>query len=85
MDEDALLKQVVRRLDILIALQLEAIGGAEAARPAAKIQRLIDMGIASSEVAAILGKSLNYVTATVSRKRKRSRKGGSGNDRSAIQ
>ena len=68
MDQETLLTNVVRRLDILIALQLEAAGGPEGQRPSAKIRRLSEVGLSPSEVAAVLGKPLNYVTATLSRK-----------------
>ena len=84
MDNDTLLKQVIRRLDVLIALQMETMGGAEAARPATKINRLSEMGLSSSEVASIVGKSLNYVTATLSRKKKGVKGGESKNDQSTI-
>ena len=73
MDNDILLKQVVRRLDVLIALQIEASGGPEAARPATKIQRLSELGLSSSDVASIVGKPINYITATLSMKKKRAK------------
>lgn len=71
MDNDTLLKQVIRRLDVLIALQMEVLGGAEAARPANKIQRLSKLGLSPSEVAAIVRKPINYVTATLSQQKRR--------------
>jgi len=66
MQEEGLLKEITRRLDILISLQLEALGGPDAARPAAKIRRLSKLGLSASEVASIMGKPTNYVTATLS-------------------
>ncbi|MEE9167744.1 MAG: hypothetical protein V3U24_09855 [Candidatus Neomarinimicrobiota bacterium] len=74
MQDHILLKQVVRRLDILIALHLETLGGSEAARPTAKIQHLAGLGLLPSEVASILGKSTNYVTATLSQMKKRKKR-----------
>lgn len=74
MQEDALLRKVIRRLDIMIALQIEALGGPEAARPAKKIQRLSELGVTASEIASVLGKPINYITATLSRQKKSSRR-----------
>ena len=74
MEDGTLLKQIIRRLDILIALQIETMGGPEAARPATKIQRLSELGLSASEVASVIGKPINYITATLSRQKKLSRK-----------
>ena len=70
MDNDTLLKEVIRRLDVLIALQIETLDGPEAARPTTKIQRLSKLGLSPSEVAGIVGKPTNYVTATLSQQKK---------------
>ena len=79
MEDSALLRQIIRRLDILIGLQIENLGGPEASRTATKIQRLSERGLSASEIASILGKPTNYITATLSiqkaqllKKRKRS-------------
>jgi hypothetical protein len=69
MEQNKFLKQIARRLEVLIALQLEASGGAEAARPVYKIRRLSSLGLGPPEIAAILGKPANYVRATLSRKK----------------
>jgi len=74
MDNDALLKEVIRRLDILISLGIETAGGPEASRPATKIERLSELGLAPSEISAVVGKPLNYVTATLSQRRKRGKR-----------
>jgi hypothetical protein len=70
MDNDTLVKQIIRRLDVLIALQIEILGGPKAALSSMKIRRLTELGLSSSEVAEIVGKSLNYVTATLSQQKK---------------
>lgn len=64
---------VVKRLDVIILLLLEsAPGGAETITR--KIERLLEFGFSKPEVASIIGKPLNYVTAvTSSKKRKRSK------------
>ncbi len=74
MEDSTLLRQIIRRLGILIALQIEGLGGPEAARPATKIQRLSELGLSASEIASILGKPINYITATLSRQKKSSQK-----------
>ncbi len=62
-----------RRLEIIILLLLES--GPDAARTtSAKIQRLLGFGLTQSEVAEIVGKPLNYVTAVTSMKKKARRK-----------
>lgn len=70
MDNEPLLKEIIRRLDILIALQIEILGGPDASSPTHKILRLSELGMSPSEIAAIIGKTNNYVTATLSRKKK---------------
>lgn len=74
MQDDVLLKQIIRRLDILIALQLETVGGPEAAQTAGKIRRLSELGLSPSEVAAVVGKPPKYVSATLSTHKKRAKR-----------
>jgi len=58
-----------KRLEVIIMLLLE--GGANpATSTTSKIERLLEFGLTNSEVAEIIGKKLNYVTAVVSGKRK---------------
>lgn len=64
---------VCRRLDALILLALESSpSGAESM--SGKIEKLSDMGFSQSEIAQIIGKKLNYVTAVTSQKRSSSAK-----------
>jgi hypothetical protein len=70
MDDELILKRLLRRLDILIMLQTEIAGEPAATRPASKIQRLLGLGLSASEIASILGKPINYVTATAYRHKK---------------
>ena len=84
MDNDTLLKQVIRRLDVLIALQIESSGGPDAIRPAAKIRRLSELGLSSSDVASIVGKPINYVTATLSMEKKRAKRKESKSDERTV-
>lgn len=80
MQDEKLLGQIVRRLDILISLQLDTSLGSEAVPVSSKIQRLSDLGLAASEIASIIGKPSNYVTAILSQKRKIKKKKGEKKD-----
>ena len=58
-----------KRLDVMIVLLLEMTPeGADSTTR--KIERLLDFGLTQSEVAAIIGKKLNYVTAVTSGKKR---------------
>lgn len=78
-DDAELLQKLVRRLDILIMLQMD---GADGSQPTtkSKIERLLGLGLAPAEVASVIGKPVNYVTAvtasskTASKKKKRKAK-----------
>jgi hypothetical protein len=80
MQDEKLLGQIVRRLDILISLQLDTSLGSEAVPVSGKIQRLSDLGLAASEIASIIDKPSNYVTAVLSQKRKIKKKKGEKKD-----
>ena len=70
MTDELSTKQVVRRLDILISIMLDAASGAEAVSTTAKIQRLTSLGLPPAEIASILGKGTYYVTASLAGIRK---------------
>jgi hypothetical protein len=58
-----------KRLNVVILLLLEMTpGGADTTTR--KIERLLGYGLSQTEVAAIIGKKLNYVGAVVSGKKK---------------
>ncbi len=68
-DSEALRK----RLDAIILLLMEiSAGGAESTTR--KIERLLKLGLSSTEVAQVIGKELNYVTAVVSGKKRTAKK-----------
>ncbi len=74
---DESLIAVVSRLNVIISLLLD---GGQAEKPASvtsKIARLEGMGLAPSEIGAIVGKKSNYVSAVLS---ERKRKGQGNND-----
>ena len=74
MDNDIILKQILKRIDILISLQLEKPLSEKATTTADRIMRLRSLGLSATEIATIMGKTTNYVTATFSQKKKAPRK-----------
>ena len=78
MEDTRLMTKIIRRLDVLIALELDRAGGPEGICLADKISRLSELGLAPTEISDIAGKPINYITATLSRRKKRNKsKGGS--------
>ena len=59
-----------KRLDVVILLLLEAAPGGADSSTSRKIERLLGMGLSQSEVAQLLGKKPNYVTAVIATKKK---------------
>ena len=55
---------LLRRIDILIGLQLDT-APPDGAATSKKIHRLLAAGASASEIASIVNKPLNYVTAVV--------------------
>jgi hypothetical protein len=75
--DDKFQSSILRRLDILIALQLDK-PGADGVATSGKIERLLSAGASPAEAAKIVGKPVNYVTAVLAMRSKRghrSRKG----------
>lgn len=68
------LARIQRRLDVLIALQLDQLEEREGISISAKVRRLLDMGLSPAEVASIVGKPVNYVTAIKSARTRTSKK-----------
>ena len=74
MKEDQIQKEILRRLDVLICLQLDRPPAETPPSIASKVRRLVDLGLAPAEVASILGKPVNYVTAILSTKKSRAKR-----------
>lgn len=71
MSEDEKFKNaLLRRLDILIALQLDK-APVDGPATSGKIERLLSVGALPAEIARIVGKPVNYVTAVMAMKNKR--------------
>jgi hypothetical protein len=70
MDDNLFHARLLRRLDILIAMLLDA-SPTESIPMAAKIKRLAGAGLTAAEIGGILGRPTNYVTASLSEQKKR--------------
>ncbi len=69
-DDNAVLNQILRRLDILISLEFEKPVESKSVSLAGKIKRMAELGLTVSEIASIVGKPGNYITATLSQQKK---------------
>jgi hypothetical protein len=65
------LKAVVLRLNVIIALQLEALSQSSKNSMATRIRKLAEFGLSPSEIGTIVGKKANYVSAVLGMKRSR--------------
>lgn len=74
MKEDQFHREILRRLDVLISLQLDIPLADGRASIASKVNRLISLGLAPAEVASIIGKPVNYITAILATKKARAKK-----------
>ena len=71
--------EIIRRLNILIALSLDKTGK-NGLSMADKITKLNNLGVSSADIARILGKPANYVTATLSQRKTKKEKGKSNDE-----
>ena len=69
-DDEKFKSALLRRLDILIALQLDS-APVDGAATSGKIERLLSAGALPAEAARIVGKPINYVTAVMAMRNKR--------------
>ena len=70
-------EEIIKRLNILISLNLDSTAK-NGLSIADKISKLNDLGVSSADIARILGKPVNYVTATLSQRK--TKKKGKSND-----
>lgn len=73
--QDKLDGDVIKRLNILIMLALEHLSVKSAQSITEKIYKLNDLDVNSVDIARILGKQPNYVTAVLSRRKPRKKEG----------
>ena len=74
MDDKEMQTTLVKRLNTLISLTLELVSSDKSKSIAEKVQHLLNLGLTPAEVGEILGKTTNYITAVVHRKKKRKKK-----------
>jgi hypothetical protein len=67
-------KQLLKRLDLLIRLQLDRGFSESPPSMTAIVHRLFDFGFSAPEISSIIGKPLNYVTAMSATKRAKATK-----------
>jgi hypothetical protein len=75
MEDTQSMKKIINRLNLLISLELEKAGGPDGMRLADKISCLSELGLAPTEISDIVGKPINYITATLSRRKGNKTKG----------
>ena len=73
MEREQWAEEIIKRLNILIALNLDH-GIESGLSMAGKIAKLNELGVTTADIARILGKPANYITAHLSQRKKR-RKG----------
>jgi len=71
-------EDVIKRLDILISLVLEQSSAQGLFPMSDKIRKLADLGVTPADIARILRKPLNYITATLSQLKTRKRRAKDG-------
>lgn len=68
MRQDNTDQSVVKRLNVMIALMLDQVKEGQGTSMAAKIVKLAAFGLAPRDIAEIVGKPINYVTATLAQR-----------------
>lgn len=67
MNDSDVFDRILKRLDVLVCLQLERTTDSSSVALAAQIKRLRNLGLAPAEIAAVLGKPTNQVTAALAK------------------
>jgi hypothetical protein len=67
-------KQLLKRLDLIIRLQLDRGLAENPPSTTSVVHRLFDFGLSAGEVAAIIGRPMNYITAISSAKKAKSKR-----------
>jgi len=71
MNENELQQEILRRLDIIICLMLDRPAPDKATSVSSMVHKLGGLGLSPSEIAKILGKPVNYITAVNATRRTR--------------
>lgn len=73
MKQEQFYEAVLQRLNVLIALELDTPASEKTASIAGKVHRLSGLGLSPGEIAGIIGKPSNYVTAILATRKARQR------------
>ena len=71
MKDEQFQKDILQRLNVIIWLLLDAPSAEKQGSVASKVHKLSSFGLTPSEIAAVLGKPVNYITANLAAKRAR--------------
>jgi hypothetical protein len=69
--DDQFRQDVLLRLDVIVALLLDAPGAGGQPSTSAKIQRLLGLGFSQAQTASMVRKPANYVSAVIAESKKR--------------
>jgi hypothetical protein len=70
MDDSKIQYVVIKRFNAIISLLLDLVGNTENISTTAKVRKLIDIGLTPAEIADIIGKPINYITAILNQNNK---------------
>jgi hypothetical protein len=68
---DEFQQKLIKRLDLLLRVQLESAPQKTSISITQIVHRLLDYGLSPPEVSSIIGRPVNYITALTSSKRKK--------------
>lgn len=74
-NKDRINEEIVKRLNVLISLALEQLSREKTLSITKKIQKLADLNVTPVDIAKILNKPLNYITAILSQRKRRGKEG----------
>jgi hypothetical protein len=74
-NKDRINEEIVKRLNVLISLTLEQLSSEKALSITKKIHKLADLNVSPADIAKILNKPLNYITAILSQRKPRGKEG----------
>jgi predicted RNA-binding protein YlqC (UPF0109 family) len=69
-NNEKLLQTIIQRLNILIAIELNAAPEAVSKSTTQRVRKLAELGLAPAEIGAIIGKKANYISAVLGQRRR---------------
>jgi hypothetical protein len=74
-NKDRINEEIIKRLNVLIMLTLEQSFSEKTQSITKKIHKLFDLSVTPADIAKIINKPLNYVTAILSQRKPRGKEG----------